>query len=199
MNDMVGSFLVPSVKRSHCNSSYSLDKVTFCLVSSKTEFCFCWVFAALLLTENYSRVWTNISMSFEFQISKNHELSTSQIKASNADPMPYKLNPHQSLGDVSSSCQWFEMSAVIDQLHLLQVQSLQNLLARPVHHVQLFMAVHQDQRTTVNPLQKHKGTDSNRTSLGFSKQREVYINAHDSDGRNDRAALKKTTKIRCTS
>lgn len=60
---------------------------------------------------------------------------------------------HQSLGDVPSSCQRFEMSAVIDQLHLLQVQCLQHLLTGPVHHLQLLTAVHQEQRTTVDPLQ----------------------------------------------
>lgn len=44
------------------------------------------------------------------------------------------------------------MSTVVDELHLLQVQSLQNLLAGPVHHLQLLVAVHQDQGATVDPL-----------------------------------------------
>lgn len=69
-----------------------------------------------------------------------------------SDPVPHQLIPHQSLGDIPSSSQRFEMSAVIDQLHLLQVQSLQNLLTGPVHNLQLFVAVNQDQCTTINPL-----------------------------------------------
>lgn len=59
---------------------------------------------------------------------------------------------HQSLRDVPSGGQRFEMPTVVDQLHLLQVQSLQNLLAGPVHHLQLLVAVHQDQGATVDPL-----------------------------------------------
>lgn len=55
------------------------------------------------------------------------------------------------------------MSAVIHQLHLLQVQSLQNLLTGPVHDVQFFMAVHQDQCASVDPLQRHRqGRTSHR-------------------------------------
>lgn len=65
------------------------------------------------------------------------------------------MNPHQSLRDVPSSGQRFEMSAVIDQLHLLQVQSLQHLLTGSVHHLQLLVAVHQDQSATVDPLQRN--------------------------------------------
>lgn len=60
--------------------------------------------------------------------------------------------PHQSLRDVPSGGQRFEVSTVVDELHLLQVQSLQNLLAGPVHHLQLLVAVHQDQGATVDPL-----------------------------------------------
>lgn len=67
-------------------------------------------------------------------------------------PPPHQLIPYQSLGDIPSSGQRFEMSAVIDQLHLLQIQSLQNLLTGPVHHLKLFMAVYQEQGPTVNPL-----------------------------------------------
>lgn len=66
--------------------------------------------------------------------------------------------PHQSLGDVPSCGQRLEMSAVVNQLHLLQVQGLQNLLAGSVHHLQLLMAVHQDQRAAVNPLRTKKST-----------------------------------------
>lgn len=62
--------------------------------------------------------------------------------------------PHQSLGDIPSCGQRFEMSAVINQLHLFQVQGLQNLLTGSVHHLQLFMAVHPDQRAAVNPLRR---------------------------------------------
>lgn len=84
------------------------------------------------------------------------------------DPVPPQLIPHQSLGDIPSSGQRFEMSAVVDQLHLLQVQSLQNLLTGPVHDLQLFMAVYQDQRTTVNPLQR-------REENKWSKQIETFL------------------------
>lgn len=36
----------------------------------------------------------------------------------NSDKVPQQLIPHQSLRDIPSSCQGFEMPAVIDQLHL---------------------------------------------------------------------------------
>lgn len=62
------------------------------------------------------------------------------------------LFPHQSLGDIPSSGQRFEMSAVINQLHLFQVEGLQNLLTGSVHNLQFFMAVHQNQRAAVDPL-----------------------------------------------
>lgn len=60
--------------------------------------------------------------------------------------------PHQSLGDVPAGGQRFEMPAAVDQLNLLQVHRLQDLLAGPVHHLQLLVAVHQHQGTTVDPL-----------------------------------------------
>lgn len=48
------------------------------------------------------------------------------------------------------------MSTVVDELHLLQVQRLQNLLTGPVYHLQLLVAVHQHQGATVDPLQKQR-------------------------------------------
>lgn len=80
------------------------------------------------------------------------------------DLIPFTTIPtHQSLRDVASSSQRFEMSAVVNQLHLLQVQSLQHLLTGPVHNMKLFMAVDQDQCTTVDPLQRRKDTKETRT------------------------------------
>lgn len=94
-----------------------------------------------------------LNVSCVFMINNHLKVLTSDPETMTCDPIPpHQLIPHQSLGDIPSSGQRFEMSAVIDQLHLLQVQSLQNLLTGPVHHLQLFMAVYQEQGPTVYPL-----------------------------------------------
>lgn len=63
------------------------------------------------------------------------------------------------------------MSTVVDELHLLQVQSLQNLLAGPVHHLQLLVAVHQDQGATVDPL--HMKFNQSQTLLRHISTQEA--------------------------
>lgn len=86
-------------------------------------------------------------------------------------PLPF---PHQSLGDIPSCGQRFEMSAVINQLHLFQVEGLQNLLTGSVHDLQFFMAVYQDQRAAVNPLCRKKKKKSTIFSL-YSTPLNVWL------------------------
>ncbi|TNN63969.1 hypothetical protein EYF80_025811 [Liparis tanakae] len=85
---------------------------------------------------------------------QKHALSHRVLHQLSIQLVEHQLTSHQSLGDIPSSCQRFEMSAAIDQLHLLQVQSLQNLLTGPVHDLQLFMAVHENQLEVLSRYQE---------------------------------------------